>query len=103
MLCGAQVIQLQHILKNETPEENRHGDPQKAQNISKLLQGITVVIGRWMGVNITRIRKKFVPIISTIDSIEQALQELLKIIPAIIIEMEKPVGLQKKVLKLPKQ
>ena len=93
-------IQLQKTIPNKTPEENRHGDPKKAQNISVLLQGIPILIGRYMGPNITRIRKKFIPIIAAIDSIEDSLAILPSLIPAIRIEMEKPAAVPKKVLHL---
>ncbi|WP_371803873.1 NifB/NifX family molybdenum-iron cluster-binding protein [Candidatus Lokiarchaeum ossiferum] len=93
-------IKLQKTIVNKTPEEHRHGDPQKALSISTLLQGIPVLIGRYMGKNITRIRKKFIPIIASFDLIDKSLVILPNIIPEIRSELEKSGGIPKKVLHL---
>ena len=62
--------------ENTTPEEETHGDPKKARSISGLMDGVDVLVGKAMGTNITRMRKKFVPIISREMDISKTLGRL---------------------------
>lgn len=93
-------IILLETIDNETPEEEHHGDPEKAKSVSGLLKDVSIFVGKRMGPNITRIRKKYVPIISRTDSIERSLSLLPKLIPDIKKESEKPMGTSKEVLML---
>jgi len=62
--------------ENTSPEERMHGDAQKAQGVAEILQGVQVLINRAFGPNITRMRKKFIPVISKQKDIQQALEQL---------------------------
>ncbi len=65
-------------VSNESPEEKQHGDPEKAKFIAGVLNQnqVKAVFAYAMGPNIVRMRKKFLPIISRIENIEQALAKL---------------------------
>ncbi len=67
-------------IENKSPEEEFHGDPNKARSIGQLLggEGVHVLVGFAMGPNIVRMRKAFVPVISRCESIEDALNALVK-------------------------
>ncbi len=93
-------IVLLNTIDNVTPDEDRHGDPLKAQNVSELLKEISIFIGKEMGPNVARIRQRFIPIISLTDSIDHALSLIPDMIPDIWTELQKPMGTPKKVLKI---
>lgn len=60
---------------NDTEEEEMHADPKKAKGIAGLLrkENVQVVVSRVFGPNIKRIKKKFVCVVVTGNSIEGAL------------------------------
>ncbi len=70
-------------IANTTKEEETHGDPEKAKEVSELFAGIPVLVGFAMGPNIVRIRKKFVPVISRERGIAQTVALLKGALPAI--------------------
>ncbi len=57
-------------------DEEKHGDSKKAVHISNQLQGIFVLMAKVFGPNIVKIRKKFVPVVSRVNKIEDALNIL---------------------------
>ena len=65
---------------NTSPEEEQHGDPKKASFIGKVLKQKEVqgIFAYAMGPNIVRMRKKFLPIISRVENINEALNLLKK-------------------------
>ncbi len=79
------------VLKNTTPEEEFHGDPKKARAIGQILgkEGVQVLVGFAMGPNIVRIRKRFVPVISRCQSIEDSIKEIMRRYGEISRELEK--------------
>ena len=87
-------------IQNITPEERKHGDPEKAQNIGSLLKGVSVLVAKRMGSNVARMRKKFVPIMCKDVNIEQALERLPKYIEQIQMGLAKPMGEDKEIIKL---
>jgi predicted Fe-Mo cluster-binding NifX family protein len=93
-------IVLLNTMDNLTPDEDRHGDPLKARNVSELLKEVSIFIGKEMGPNVARIRQKFIPIISQKASIDRALSLIPDLIPDIRTELQKPEGTPKKVLKI---
>lgn len=68
---------------NTTKEEETHGDPEKAREVSALFADTPILVGFAMGPNIVRIRKKFVPVISREKDIALVLPLLKGALPAI--------------------
>ena len=77
-------------INNTSGEEKTHGDPKKAASISEIMVDVQVLVGFAMGTNVTRIRKKFVPVISRKKIIGDALEEILNMIQPIKSNLEKP-------------
>jgi len=98
-LRTGEVILL-NTMDNVTPDEDRHGDPLKARNVSELLKEVSIFVGKEMGPNVARIRQRFIPIISQTDSIDRALSLIPNLITEIRTELQKPEGTPKKVLKI---
>src|SRR6056297_3450094 len=69
-------------VENNVPEENahedRHGDPEKAQNIGGLLRpfGVQVLVSGQFGQNLKRVKRSFVPVIVRSFEISEVLQLL---------------------------
>ncbi len=84
-------------VKNIFKEEQKHDDAQKAKSISDILQDIQVVLAFAMGPNITKIRKKFIPVISREKDIIKSFDNIKKEIAEMINEMELPSGKDKKI------
>lgn len=63
-------------IKNQTPEEKVHGDPEKARAVSNELKEMKVLVNSFFGPNIVRMRKKFVPIVSNEKNIKKALEKI---------------------------
>jgi hypothetical protein len=61
-------------VENTSGPEEIHGDPKKARSVSGILREAQVLMGKVMGPNITRMRKKFVPVISRVEDIATALE-----------------------------
>ena len=87
-------------MDNKTPEEEKHGDPKKAKEVSQLMKDTKVLVGLVMGPNIIRMRKKFVPVISREKNIEKAIELLKNKIAEIGKELKKPEGEDKEVIYL---
>jgi predicted Fe-Mo cluster-binding NifX family protein len=84
--------------KNTSSEEETHGDPKKAKEISDLLNDIQVLVAFAMGPNVVRMRKRFVPIISRILKIQDALEKIKPIKEEIKKEIEKPKGEDREII-----
>ena len=71
-----QTIELLETLENNTPDENRHADPEKAKGIMKLLKEkkVQVVVSKQFGANIKRIKAAFVCAIVKGDDLKDGLQ-----------------------------
>jgi len=76
-------------IANTTKEEETHGDPEKAKEVSALFVDTPILVGFAMGPNIARIRKKFVPVISRERSIALVLPLLKGALPAIQKSLQK--------------
>ena len=76
-------------IENHSEEEKIHGDPVKAGNISETLKDIEVLVAFAMGPNIIRMRKRFIPVISSEKNISKSLEKFKKYITEIKIELEK--------------
>ncbi len=69
-------IHLVEERKNIKFDEETHGDAKKASHISNQLKDVNVLMAKVFGPNIVRIRKNYVPVVSRIDIIEEALNLL---------------------------
>ncbi len=67
-------------ITNTTGEEEMHADPKKAKGIVGLLveKNVTVGLTKVFGPNIKRVKKHFVPVLISVDSIEDGLKKILK-------------------------
>ncbi len=85
-------------VENRTGEEEKHGDEKKAKNVIDFMNklGVKVFVGAAMGPNIVFIRKKFVPVISRISKIEEAIKKLD--VERIKSEMDKPEGMEREII-----
>ncbi|MCD6482074.1 MAG: dinitrogenase iron-molybdenum cofactor biosynthesis protein [Thermoplasmata archaeon] len=65
-------------IMNTSGEERGHGDAGKAERVMKLMKdgNVDALMGEKMGRNIIHIKKGFVPIISRIKNIEEAMAKL---------------------------
>ncbi len=82
-------IERRENVKYEEDESRIHGDPKKAEKVSSVLTGVDAIVGRIIGPNIVRMKKKFVPIIIREPLIEKALEVIKKNINEIADEEEK--------------
>ena len=87
-------------IENTSIKERNHGDPKKAESVSKLLKDIDIFVGYAMGPNIARIRKKFLPIISRIENIEDSLDSLRNLQDQVIDQLKDPDKPPYKVIKI---
>ena len=71
-------IKLLKIIKNETGEEDEHGDIKKARQISQILNDMDILLGFRFGPNIMRIKRKFLPVVSRDRNIKDSLINLRK-------------------------
>jgi len=69
------IERLDNISREGETEEDLHGDPIKAKNISSLLKtkSVNVLLALQMGPNIVKVSKNFVPVISREKDLETAL------------------------------
>jgi len=69
---------------NTTEEEDDdghiHGDPQKAKSITEIVEkyGVQVLCGKQFGQNIVRMVKRFLPVVVSVDTIEEAISLIHK-------------------------
>ena len=78
-------------IMNTTSEEEQHADPKKAKGVLGILaeKNVNVGLTKVFGPNIKRIKKHLVPVLISVDSIEEGLAKVLeaheKVIEAINI------------------
>jgi len=86
----SETLELRFIEKiyNNSEEEKMHGDAVKAKGVSGILNNVDVLIAFTMGPNITRMRKKFVPVISREIDIEKSLELFKGIVEEILPEIK---------------
>lgn len=72
---GPELIEKLDNISTEEGEDELHGDPIKAKNISSLLKtkSVNVLLAHQMGPNIVKVSKNFVPVISRERDIDTAL------------------------------
>lgn len=69
---------LKSAANNSTAEE-KHADPKKAKSIIQILEkeGVQVVCNLAFGANIKRVKKRLVPVITSKNTLESGLKELV--------------------------
>lgn len=73
------IEKLDNVTREEKDEEeDLHGDPIKAKNISSLLKtkSVNVLLAHQMGPNIIKVSKNFVPVVSRETDLETALDQI---------------------------
>ena len=87
-------------IENIPFEEKRDGDPAKANHVSSILQryDVQVIIGRAIGPNLVHMRLKYLPIVSRIDTLQDALKRIHP--DEVLREIQKPIGEARSVLYL---
>lgn len=77
--------------ENITTEKDElfHGDPQKADKISKIVPDVQVLCNKQFGKNITNMTKKYVPIVFDIENIDKAIQIIQNNFDKVIEEWNK--------------
>lgn len=73
-----------------TEDESRvHGDPEKAKKVASVLKDVDVIAGKIFGLNISRIKNKFVCIVIREPKVEKALEIIKENINEIVEEKNK--------------
>ncbi len=85
-----EIIFLKRI-ENHSPEEKKHADPEKANNIGRTLkqEGVRLLVSKIFGPNVKRMKKQFVPIMMNDENIAESLKKLQQKIPEIEAEWKK--------------
>ena len=83
--------QLIDNIKNISPEEKMHGDPNKAKGVASLLKplNVKVLVSTAFGRNIVHQQQKFVVILSNTDIIEEVIKNIQTNFNDIVAEWEK--------------
>ena len=83
--------ELIRTVKNGSPEEKMHGDPNKAKGVAHLLNPlkVKVLVNKAFGRNMTRMQQKFVVILSNNMSIEETIQNMQSQFATIAEEWDK--------------
>ena len=78
-------------VKNVSPEEEMHGDPNKAKGVAYLLKPlkVQVLVNKAFGRNIKRMQQKFVVILSQEDNIQQQIKTIQSQFDYIVEEWQK--------------
>lgn len=68
-----------HTLSNKSGEELVHADPDKAKGITELLKekNVELVLSKVFGPNIQRIKNHFLPVMVSVESMEDGLLKLI--------------------------
>jgi predicted Fe-Mo cluster-binding NifX family protein len=80
-------IEFLEKIVNSSEDEEEHGSVKKAEKVSDILRGVSVLVAFTMGPNIVRMRKKFVPVISREKNISKAMEKIRNKLPEIIDEI----------------
>ena len=88
------------VEEDEEAEEEFHGDPDKAKSVSEVMKGVSILCAKVMGLNIKRMRKKFVAVISREMNIIKSQALLLPQMDEIIAETAKHAGEERKIFFL---
>jgi MinD superfamily P-loop ATPase len=82
-------VETRENAKYKEDESKVHGDPGKAKATASALGGVDVLVGKMLGPNITRLKKKFVPVVIHEPAIKEAKEIIKDNINEIVEEKEK--------------
>jgi NAD-dependent dihydropyrimidine dehydrogenase PreA subunit/predicted Fe-Mo cluster-binding NifX family protein len=82
-------VETRENAKYKEDESKAHGDPGKAKATASALGGVDVLVGKMLGPNISRLKKKFVPVIIRQPEIEKVKEIIKNNINEIAEEKEK--------------
>ena len=57
-------------------KEEKHGSEKKAQHIASQLPQVPILVAKVFGPNIVKMRKKYVPVITRLNSVERTIKKL---------------------------
>jgi len=86
-------------VKLKGDESMKHGDPEKAEATSSVLENVDVVVGRKFGPNLPRLLKKFVCIVVRTNTITNAIEAVHNNMDAIVEQKNKGQDRKHVVLK----
>jgi len=86
-------------VKFKGDESMKHGDPEKAEATSSVLENVDVVVGRKFGPNLPRLLKKFVCVVVRTDTITNAIEAVHNNMDAIVEQENKGPDRKHVVLK----
>jgi predicted Fe-Mo cluster-binding NifX family protein len=89
---GEELLETRENSEFRRDESRKPGDPAKARAMSKLLDGIDVLVSRKFGPNITRLLNKFVCVIVRTESIAAGLEIVRSHLDEVIAEKGKTEG-----------
>lgn len=98
----AEIKYVKKVENSSAPEEI-HGDPVKARSVTELLREVQVLIGKVMGPNIVRMRKKFIPVICRDRNISWALEALKSRMAEVEENLKLMPGQDRKIIYLNQQ
>ena len=67
-----EFVERRENVKYIEDETIKHGDPNKAKATSSAVEGVDVIAGKRFGPNLTRLAKKFVCVITRVDTLAEA-------------------------------
>ncbi|EOD00385.1 NifB/NifX family molybdenum-iron cluster-binding protein [Caldisalinibacter kiritimatiensis] len=95
------IKRVTNTTEEEEHEDEVHGDPKKAKGISQILKkhDVQVLVSRQFGLNITRVKKKFVPVVIRAKDVEEGLKLVKDHLDIIVEEYNKVEERQHIILK----
>ncbi|HDJ89904.1 MAG TPA: dinitrogenase iron-molybdenum cofactor biosynthesis protein [Thermoprotei archaeon] len=88
-LIDSEKIVFLETRENISGKEKGHGDPEKAKKISNILKDIDILVGYTFGPNLKRIKKKFLPIVSRYERIDENIELIKQYLKTFIEELKR--------------
>ncbi|MHA1819798.1 MAG: NifB/NifX family molybdenum-iron cluster-binding protein [Promethearchaeota archaeon] len=82
--------------KNTSPHERMHGDPVKAKKVSEILKDVDILLAHLMGPNLQRMQKKYIIILSRLESVKESLKRIPNLSSELKEELKKVSEIAKK-------
>jgi len=87
-------------VENTSVKEKIHGDPRKASSVSALLNGASVLLCCAMGRNVTRMRKKYCPVVTTGTDLIIALNMLKEQYYVLLEQVQRTPGVDRRIIRI---
>ena len=94
-----QLVERRENMRFKGDETMKHGDPEKAQATSSVLEGVDVLVGKKFGPNLLRLLRKFVCVVVRTNTLTSAIEAVHNNIDRIAEEEKKGDGRKHIVLK----